>query len=70
VIADSLRSAGERVEVLTDHFDADAPDAEWLRAVGHEVGAGDRLGRVVAPFHHHVGLQMADQARPVSNAAR
>lgn len=33
-MAGALRSAGENVEVLTDHFDPDAPDAEWLRAVG------------------------------------
>jgi hypothetical protein len=30
----ALRNAGLRVEVLTDHFPPNAPDAEWLPTVG------------------------------------
>lgn len=33
-VAERLRAAGARVEVLADHFADDCPDAEWLAIVG------------------------------------
>jgi hypothetical protein len=33
-VADALRNAGARVEIHRDHFADDAPDVEWLAAVG------------------------------------
>lgn len=35
-VADALRKAGARVEVLTDHFPEDARDEHWLRKAGAE----------------------------------
>ena len=36
VVAQALRAAGARVELHTDHFAEDAPDEEWLPAVGQK----------------------------------
>jgi len=33
-VAEALRSLGARVEIHTDHFAPDIPDAEWLPAAG------------------------------------
>jgi hypothetical protein len=34
VIAEALRAVGARVETHDAHFDVDAPDVDWLAAVG------------------------------------
>lgn len=34
MVAAALRAAGERVEIMEDHFDSDAEDAVWVPAVG------------------------------------
>ena len=34
MIAEALRAAGGQVEIHDAHFDVDAPDVEWLAAVG------------------------------------
>ena len=34
MVAEALRAAGCQVEVLTDHFDQDASDSQWLAEVG------------------------------------
>lgn len=33
-VPDALKSAGYRVEILTDHFEEDTPDTVWAPAVG------------------------------------
>ncbi len=33
-VPEALRLAGERVEIHSDHFLGDAPDADWLRVIG------------------------------------
>ncbi len=34
VIAEALRAAGAQVEIHDTHFDLDAPDVQWLAAMG------------------------------------
>src|SRR5262245_50182074 len=34
IVADALRNAGQRVELMEDHFDADVEDTIWVPAVG------------------------------------
>jgi predicted nuclease of predicted toxin-antitoxin system len=54
-IAERLRAASARVEVLADHFADDCPDAEWLDVVG-------RLGWLVLTKDKKIRRRRAELA--------
>ncbi|MBW7931198.1 MAG: hypothetical protein H3C57_07855 [Gammaproteobacteria bacterium] len=63
VVAERLRAAGARVEIHDDHFPQDAPDEEWLAAVG-------RKGWAVLTKDAHIRYRHNELSAAVGNGVR
>jgi hypothetical protein len=63
-IAESLKTAGVRVEVLSDHFPKQTPDVEWLAEVGRrgwlvlsrDTSVGINIPEAIAVAQGHVKM--------------
>lgn len=59
----ALRETGARVEVLSDHFDLQTPDVDWLAQVS-------QWGWLVLTRDQHIGINIAEQVAVATNQAR